>query len=93
MIDKLYKSLPFDFVNSKHFVLLLKEVNQIIWPDSSITLYVHVEHVYEQLKQFETSMKVQQLLLNTSTYLILGKLFLKNNSFFSLFPKKKICSF
>lgn len=60
MIDKLYKSLPSEFVDSKHFILLLKEVNQMIWPDSSITLYVHVEHVYEQLQQFKTSMKVQQ---------------------------------
>jgi len=58
VIDNLYKSLPFDFINSKHFKLLLKEVNQVIWPDSGTSLYTHVEHVYDQLLQFKISTEV-----------------------------------
>jgi len=58
VIDNLYKSLPSDFVDSKYFLQLLKEVNQVIWPDSGTSLYVHVEHVYDQLLQFKMSMKV-----------------------------------
>lgn len=58
-MDKLYKSLPAEFFNSKYFVSLLKEANQVIWPDSKTSLYVHVEHVYNQLLQFEASMKVK----------------------------------
>lgn len=59
VIDNLYKSLPSDFVDSKYFLQLLKEVNQVIWPDSGTSLYVHVEHVYDQLLQFKMSMKAQ----------------------------------
>lgn len=58
VIDKLYKSLPSDFVDSKCFVSLLEEVNQIIWPDSSINKFVNVEHIYDQLVQYKSSMKV-----------------------------------
>ncbi|XP_050059643.1 interaptin-like isoform X2 [Aphis gossypii] len=59
IIDKLYNSLPAEFLSSKYFIMLLKEANQIIWPDSSITFYTHMEYIYDQLQQFEASMKVQ----------------------------------
>lgn len=59
VIDKLYRSLPSEFIDTKHFLQLLNESNQAIWPDSSASMYVYVEHVYNQLQQFETSMKVK----------------------------------
>ncbi|KAF0767125.1 interaptin-like [Aphis craccivora] len=59
IIDKLYNSLPADFLSSKYFIMLLKEANQVIWPDSSITFYTHMEYIYDQLQQFKASMKVQ----------------------------------
>jgi len=59
VIDNLYKSLPSEFLSSKYFIKLLKEANQVIWPDSGSFLYTHMEHIYEQLKQFKTSMKVR----------------------------------
>lgn len=58
VIDKLYESLPSDFVDTKYFVSLLEEVNQIIWPNSSINTYVNVDHIHDQLMQFQSSMKV-----------------------------------
>lgn len=58
MVDELYKSLPHEFVNSKLFVSILEETNTKIWPDSSIAFYVHIEHIYDQLNQFKTSMEV-----------------------------------
>ncbi|XP_060850821.1 death domain-associated protein 6-like isoform X2 [Rhopalosiphum padi] len=58
-IDKLYNSLPSEFLSSKYFIKLLREANQVIWPDSGINLYTHLEHIYDQLQQFKTSMKVQ----------------------------------
>lgn len=58
VIDNLYKSLPSEFLDSKYFILLLKEANQVIWPDSGICLFTHMEHIYDQLQQFKTSMKV-----------------------------------
>jgi len=59
VIDNLYKSLPSEFLGSKYFIMLLKEANQVIWPDSGSTLYTHMEHIYDQLQQFKTSMKVR----------------------------------
>ncbi|XP_003241599.1 reticulocyte-binding protein 3 isoform X2 [Acyrthosiphon pisum] len=59
VIDNLYKSLPSEFLGSKYFIMLLREANQVIWPDSGSPLYTHMEHIYEQLQQFKTSMKVQ----------------------------------
>lgn len=59
IIDKLYNSLPADFLSSKYFIMLLKEANQVIWPDSSITFYTHMEYIYDQLQQFKASMKVR----------------------------------
>lgn len=59
VMEKLFRSLPFDFINTKHFILSLKEANQVIWPDSSLALYSLVEDIYNQLLQFETSMKVK----------------------------------
>ncbi|VVC45347.1 Hypothetical protein CINCED_3A021222 [Cinara cedri] len=59
LVDKLYRSLAPEFVESKYFLLLLKEANQAIWPDSSVSLYIHVEHVYNQLLQFHSSMEIQ----------------------------------
>lgn len=59
MIDKLFKSLPLEIVTTKSFTSLLREVNQIIWPDSSKVLYIHIEHIYEELMDFKTSMEVK----------------------------------
>ncbi|XP_015366655.1 PREDICTED: CAP-Gly domain-containing linker protein 1-like isoform X2 [Diuraphis noxia] len=59
VIENLYKSLPSEFLGSKYFIKLLKEANLVIWPDSGSFLYTHMEHIYEQLQQFKTSMKVQ----------------------------------
>jgi len=64
VIDKLYKSLPSEFLGSKYFILLLREANQVIWPDSGSSLYTHMEHIYDQLQQFKTSMKVRLLFIN-----------------------------
>lgn len=58
IIDKLYDSLPIEFLDSKYFIKLIEEANQVIWPDSSKSLYVHIEYVHNQLNQFEASMKV-----------------------------------
>lgn len=59
VVDKLYKSLPSEFLDTKHFLMLLNESNQVIWPDSNVSLYVYIEHIYKQLLQFEASMKVK----------------------------------
>ncbi|KAL5235627.1 hypothetical protein ACI65C_003037 [Semiaphis heraclei] len=59
VIENLYKSLPSEFLGSKYFITLLKEANQVIWPDSGSFLYSHMEHIYDQLLQFKTSMEVQ----------------------------------
>jgi len=59
VINNLYKSLPSEFLGSKYFIMLLKEANQVIWPDSGSTLYTYMEHIYDQLQQFKTSMEVR----------------------------------
>jgi len=59
VIENLYKSLPSEFLGSKYFIKLLKEANLVIWPDSGSFLYTHMEHIYEQLQQFKTSMEVR----------------------------------
>jgi len=68
VIDNLYKSLPSEYFGSKYFIKLLKEANQAIWPDSGRFLYTHMEHIYEQLQQFKTSMKVR--IINYLLYII-----------------------
>lgn len=51
--------MPSEFVDSEYFVLLLKEANKRIRPDSRASLYYYIEQVYDQLFQFKTSMEVQ----------------------------------
>lgn len=58
VIDNLYKTLPHEFVTSKLFMSMLEEANTKIWPDSGVTSYVFIEHIYDQLNQFKTSMVV-----------------------------------
>lgn len=63
MIDTLYKTLPPELLDSKRFLTILKEANLAIWPDSGKMLYdMHIEHIYDQLQEFETSMKVHNFL-------------------------------
>lgn len=57
-IDKLYNSLPSEFVNSKYFLRLLKEADSAVWPDTNSSSYTHIDHVYEQLLLFQSSMTV-----------------------------------
>lgn len=57
VVDKLFKSMPPEFVYPKHFIALLEEVNSKIWPDCNISLYEHIEHIYKELNKFK--MEVQ----------------------------------
>lgn len=77
VIDKLYRSLPSEFLETKHFLQLLNESNQAIWPDSSASLYVYIEHIYNQLLQFKTSMKVKLCLYSFNLNPILNKLMVR----------------
>uniref|UniRef100_A0A2H8TMX4 Death domain-associated protein 6 n=1 Tax=Melanaphis sacchari TaxID=742174 RepID=A0A2H8TMX4_9HEMI len=72
-IDKLYNSLPSEFLNSNYFIKLLREANKIIWPDSGITLFIHLEHIYDQLQQFKASMQVQDTKTSRNNKEIDGK--------------------
>lgn len=58
-IDKLYRSLPPEYLDTKYFLKLLDEVNKIVWPDTRLHLYVHMDYVHKQLLQFQTLMEVK----------------------------------
>ncbi|XP_050420218.1 uncharacterized protein LOC126833109 isoform X2 [Adelges cooleyi] len=60
-IKTLFKSIPSDFTESKLFIKLLREANQSVWPDSSAESYVHLENIYDQLRQFKSAKRIARI--------------------------------